>query len=103
MENNPLNRLKKAHKEKAAPPPSEPAKKKGRSEGKRSDPEWVMRSFFVRKQTDVKVKQALLALEARGIELDKSDLTEALLDAWLHWLDGGDIEALLNEVTPRKK
>jgi hypothetical protein len=59
------------------------AKKRGRpATGKRSDPQWYGRTFYVRKNTDVIIERALYDLKRRGVDLDKSDLTDALLASW---------------------
>jgi hypothetical protein len=58
-------------------------KKRGRpATGKRSDRLWYGRTFYVRKTTDEIIERALFDLKRRGVDLDKSDLTDALLAAW---------------------
>ena len=47
-------------------------KKRGRPAiGKRSDPKWIGRTYYIRKETDLDVEDELLRLKRRGIELDK--------------------------------
>lgn len=58
-------------------------RKRGRpANGKRSDPEWIGRTYYVRKQTDVKLEDAIRKLRRSGIDVDKSQLVDALLYAW---------------------
>lgn len=63
--------------------PLKDAKKRGRpATGKRSDRHWYGRTFYVRKNTDIIVEDALYQLKRRGVDLDKSDMADALLMAW---------------------
>jgi hypothetical protein len=50
--------------------------------GKRSNTDWQGRTFYVRKQTDDVLTSALFKLKRSGIALDKSELVDALLEAW---------------------
>jgi hypothetical protein len=64
---------------------SDDAPRRGRgrpSGGKRSDPGWQSRTFYIRKGTDDRLERAILKLKHAGIELDKSQLADALLNAW---------------------
>lgn len=102
MADNPLNRVRKAHQQQSKPEPVDTRAKVGRkASGKRSDPDWAMRSFFIRKDTDTLVKQALLDLELRGLDYDKSQLVQDLLDAWLRWRDGEDFDQIMRSKTPK--
>ncbi len=68
---------------KPAPNSTEPKRKRGRpANGKRSDPGWFGRTFYIRKDTDERLEQALYMLKQSGIEVDKSQLADALLNAW---------------------
>jgi hypothetical protein len=58
-----------------------PAPTKGRRIGKRSDPEYVPTTFFVRRET--KRKAAQLLLEDANADKDLSDLVEHLLARWV--------------------
>lgn len=108
MADNPLNRLKRAHDRQKAvettkdtDPPAKPASTGHRTGGKRSDPAWVMRSFFLRKDTDQAVKKAILELESQGITYDKSELMEDLLTGWLAWhQSGGSLDDYMKTRTP---
>jgi hypothetical protein len=52
--------------------------------GKRSDPNWLGRTFYINKAIDRQVEIELLKLkQSHGIELDKSELVNGLLAAWL--------------------
>ncbi|BAQ66960.1 hypothetical protein [Geminocystis sp. NIES-3709] len=60
------------------------AKKKGRpSTGKRSNPDWIGRTYYVKKEVDFDVADQLLQLKRQGIDLDKSDLVNFLLGEWV--------------------
>ncbi|MBE9029755.1 hypothetical protein IQ266_08450 [filamentous cyanobacterium LEGE 11480] len=64
-------------------PKSGTPRKRGRpANGKRSDPNWYGRTFYIRKQTDEQLEDALRKLRRSGIEIDKSQLVDALLNAW---------------------
>jgi len=59
-------------------------KKKGRpSTGKRSNPDWIGRTYYIRKEIDFDVADQLLKLKREGIDLDKSDLVNFLLEEWV--------------------
>lgn len=80
------------------------AKKRGRPPtGKRSDESWVGRTYYVRRETDLDVEDALLKLKRQGIEVDKSELVDLLLGAWVKWQQGENIEIHISEITPRRK
>lgn len=55
---------------------------------KRQDPDWFTRTYYLKKVTDVEVEEELLALRRDGIEMDKSDLVEALLSSWVEYRRG---------------
>jgi hypothetical protein len=60
-----------------------PKRRRGRpANGKRSDPGWFGRTFYIRKDTDERLEQALYTLKRSGFEVDKSQLADALLNAW---------------------
>ena len=87
-----------------APPPAPEPKKRGRpATGKHSDPNWTGRTYYIRKETDLDVEGELLQLKRQGIELDKSELVDALLDAWVKWRQGDNIDFLIAEISPRLK
>jgi hypothetical protein len=63
----------------------DPDPKRGRgrpSNGKRSNRGWVSRTFYIRKETDDRLQRAIFSLRRSGIEVDKSQLADALLNAW---------------------
>lgn len=65
------------------PNSTELKRKRGRpANGKRSDPGWFGRTFYIRRDTDERLEQALYTLKQSGIEVDKSQLADALLNAW---------------------
>ena len=89
---------------KTEPAIQEETKKRGRpATGKRSDSKWIGRTFYIQRETDLDVEDELLHLKRRGIELDKSELADALLAAWVKWRKGEDSEFLLSEISPRRK
>jgi len=86
------------------PPPTPEPKKRGRpATGKRSDPNWTGRTYYIRKETDLDVEDELLQLKRQGIELDKSELVDALLAAWVQWRQGENINLRIAEISPRRK
>ena len=86
------------------PPATPEPKKRGRpATGKRSDPNWAGRTYYIRKETDLDVEGELLQLKRQGIELDKSELVDALLDAWVKWRQGDNIDLRISEISPRRK
>jgi hypothetical protein len=87
-------------------PTSQPPapKKRGRpATGKRSDDAWIGRTYYVKRETDLDVEDTLLKLKRQGLEVDKSELVDLLLAAWVKWQQGENIEIYLDEITPRRK
>ncbi len=94
-----LERQKKEGSELIHQPPTQ---KRGRpATGKRSDPDWLGRTFYIRKETDLDIEAELLELKRQGVEMDKSVLVDALLSAWLKWRKGDNVETHLSEISPR--
>lgn len=90
------------------PPAIAPAPNKTRGRGrpatgKRSDDEWIGRTFYVKRETDLDVEDELLKLKRQDVNLDKSDLVEALLTAWVKYRQGENSEFLLSEIPPMQK
>ncbi|MCC0179457.1 hypothetical protein I4641_21080 [Waterburya agarophytonicola K14] len=84
--------------------PEEPTKKRGRpATGKRSDPDWIGRTYYIRKETDFDIEDELVKLKRAGINLDKSELVDFLLDAWVKWRNGENISIQISEISPRRK
>lgn len=82
----------------------EPTKKRGRpATGKRSDPDWIGRTYYIRKETDFDVEDELVKLKRAGINLDKSELVDFLLGAWVKWRNGENIDIQMSEISPRRK
>jgi hypothetical protein len=89
---------------KSTPPDTPETKRRGRpATGKRSDPNWIGRTYYIRKETDLDVEDELLQLKRQGIELDKSELVEELLNAWVKWWQGEDSEILMPKISPMRK
>jgi hypothetical protein len=60
-----------------------PGGKRGRpATGKRSSVDWYGRTFYIRKSTDRVLEDALWKLKRAGIDMDKSELADALLEHW---------------------
>ncbi len=79
-------------------------KKRGRpATGKRSDEAWIGRTFYIQRETDLDAETELLNLKRRGIELDKSELVDKLLSAWVKWQKGENLEFQLSEISPIPK
>ncbi|MBD1865691.1 MULTISPECIES: hypothetical protein [Trichocoleus] len=85
-----------------AQPQTEPRKRGRPATGKRSDDAWIGRTFYVQRENDLDVEDELLKLKRQGIEIDKSELVDALLGAWVKWRQGENIEIHLDEITPRR-
>ena len=84
--------------------PSESTKKRGRpATGKRSDPDWIGRTYYIRKETDLDIEDELIKLKRAGINLDKSSLVDFLLAAWVKWRKGENIEIQMSEISPMRK
>lgn len=84
--------------------PEEPTKKRGRpATGKRSDPDWIGRTYYIRQETDFDVEDELIKLKREGINIDKSELVDFLLGAWVKWRNGENIDIQISEITPRRK
>lgn len=100
----PLKPTRKSKSKPAKPDPNAtgPKRKRGRpANGKRSDPGWFGRTFYIRKDTDERLEQALYTLKRSGFEVDKSQLADALLNAWaaveLGQVDDFSISAILEK------
>lgn len=79
-------------------------KRRGRpATGKRSDNAWVGRTFYIQRENDLDVETELLNLKRQGIEIDKSELVDKLLAAWVKWQKGENIEIHLSEISPIQK
>jgi hypothetical protein len=57
----------------------------------------------VKRETDLDVEDELLKLKRSGVDVDKSELVDLLLGAWVKWQQGENIEIRLSEITPRRK
>lgn len=80
-----------------------PQRKRGRpATGKRSAG-WIGRTYYVKQETDLDVEEWLLKLKRQGINVDKSELVEMLLSAWVKWQQGENLELNLVEISPIQK
>jgi hypothetical protein len=85
-------------------PVSPDPKKRGRpATGKRSDNAWIGRTFYIQRETDLDAEEELLNLRRQGGELDKSELVDKLLAAWVQWRKGENLDFLLTEISPIQK
>jgi len=85
------------------PTPPEPKKRGRPATGKRSDNAWIGRTFYIQRETDLDAETELLSLKRQGIELDKSELVDQLLSAWVQWRKGENIDSLLPGIPPIQK
>lgn len=77
-------------------------KKRGRpATGKRSDDAWLGRTYYIKRETDLDVEDRLLQLKRSGIEIDKSELVNFLLAAWVKLQNGENPNLHISEITPR--
>ncbi len=103
-EKPPETAIGKASEQRAIAPSEPPTKKRGRpATGKRSDPDWIGRTFYIRKETDFDIEDELIKLKRAGINLDKSELVDFLLAAWVKWRKGENINLQMSEISPRQK
>ncbi|MEW6499683.1 MAG: hypothetical protein AB1589_45545 [Cyanobacteriota bacterium] len=86
-----------------APTSPEPKKRGRPATGKRSDDAWIGRTFYIQRETDLDAEVELLNLKRQGIELDKSELVDKLLSAWVQWRKGENIDSLLPGISPIQK
>jgi hypothetical protein len=71
---------------------------------KRQDPSWITRTYFLEKTTDIEIEGELYSLRRDGIEMDKSDLINAALKAWVAWRRGEvEAEDAMERISPRQK
>ena len=78
------------------------SKKRGRpATGKRSDVAWLGRTYYIKRETDLDVEDRLLQLKRSGIEIDKSELVDFLLAAWVKFQNGENPNFHISEITPR--
>jgi len=78
-------------------------KKRGRpATGKRSNKDWVGRTYYVQREVDLDVEGELHHLKREGTEIDKSELVNALLSAWVKWRNGENMDSHLDEISPRR-
>jgi hypothetical protein len=86
-----------------APISLEPKKRGRPATGKRSDEAWIGRTFYIQRETDIDTEGELLNLRRQGVELDKSELVDKLLSAWVQWRNGESLDKLLSEISPIQK
>ncbi len=106
---NLFEKLTRKHQPQPASPPAPSedivAKKRRPPVGKQRNPYWRSQSYYyyyIQGETELDVASELLELRREGLEIDKSDLADALLAAWVRWRQGEDIEPHLLEISPRR-
>ena len=86
------------------PEPAPKKKKRGRpATGKRSNAGWIGRTYYIQEKTDIEIEIELATMRRQGVSLDKSELVDALLGAWVAWRKGEDANEQLTEFSPRRK
>ena len=77
-----------------------PSSKRGRpATGKRSDPDWIGRTFYIRQETDLDVEEQLHRLKRDNQAVDKSELVDFLLSEWVKSQQGGQATFRLGEMS----
>lgn len=99
---NMFKQLAEQRKQKSKPnpqaSPTASRAKRGRpATGKRSDPDWVGRTYYIRKQTDLDIEGELYHLKRQGIEVDKSELVDFLLGEWVKLQKGENADFQIGE------
>ena len=95
------NPPEKAKAKKTTPEPS--PEKKFPEPAIARDPDWIGRTYYIRKENDFDVEDELVKLKRAGINLDKSELVDFLLAAWVKWRNGENIDIQMSEISPRRK
>ena len=86
------------------PTPAKAKKKRGRpATGKRSDAGWINRAFYIEESTDIDIEIELAQLRRQGVDMDKSELVNSCLVAWLKWQQGEQPSKALGDISPRRK
>jgi hypothetical protein len=81
-----------------------PGGKRGRpATGKRSSVDWYGRTFYIRKSTDRVLEDALWKLKRAGIDMDKSELADALLEHWAEVMLGDREDFPIGDITKPPK
>lgn len=103
VENSPSQLAAKSTSQQAsAEKPDTPAPK-AKPLSKRRDPDWLTRTYYVKKSTDLEVEDELLTLRREGTDLDKSDLVDALLAAWVAYRRGMAPEQAMEQISPKRQ
>ncbi len=56
----------------------------------------------MKRETDLDVEEELLKLRKQGIDIDKSELVDFLMSAWVKWRHGENLDLLIDEFSPRR-
>lgn len=85
-------------------PPKTSTPKRGRpATGKRSDPDWVGRTYYIERKTDLDIEGELFQLKRQGIEIDKSELVNNLLSAWAECRKSGISKFQISEILKKQR
>lgn len=81
-----------------------PAPKRGRpATGKRSNPDWVGRTYYIKRKTDLDIEGELFQLKRQGIEIDKSELVDNLLSAWAECRKSGMSKFQISDILKNQR
>ena len=84
-------------------PTAKTKKKRGRpATGKRSDEGWISRAFYIEESTDIDIEMELALLRREGIKMDKSELVNQALIAWLKYRQGEKPSTCLGEISKKR-
>jgi hypothetical protein len=66
--------------------------------GKREDPDWVARSFFLQTATDNGIEDLVILSKRAGTLIDKSDVANTVLSAYVKFRIDGNTETFLESI-----
>lgn len=85
-------------------PPKSRTPKRGRpATGKRSNPDWVGRTYYIKRKTDLDIEGELFQLKRQGIEIDKSELVDNLLSAWAECRKSGISKFQISDILKNQR
>ena len=62
------------------------------------NPEWVGRTYYIQRKTDLDIEGELFQLKRQGIEIDKSELVDRLLSAWAECRKSGNSKFQISDI-----
>jgi hypothetical protein len=69
--------------------------------GKRSDDRWIGRTYYIQEDNDIQCEVELALLRTQGIEMDKSDLIDSLVNTWIRHRRGEKVA--FKDISPRRE